>query len=144
MPIAPIPRLISRLPLTPRLPSHPRAHQHPNPAPPRPRQVYTKQDVDKLRGSIKIEHTLARLGAERLWKLLHSEPYIHALGALTGNQAVQQVQAGLKVSGLASRQRGVGCVVVVCGGVWWWLRCRALCARVRCALCVAFLRARFD
>jgi isocitrate lyase len=55
-------------------------------------RVYTKQDVDKLRGSVKIEHTLARLGAERLWKLLHSEPYINALGALTGNQAVQQVQ----------------------------------------------------
>lgn len=56
------------------------------------RRVYTKQDVEKLRGSIKIEHTLARMGAERLWKLLHSEPYVHALGALTGNQAVQQVQ----------------------------------------------------
>ena len=56
------------------------------------RRVYTREDVDKLRGSLKIEHTLARHGAERLWKLLHSEPYVHALGALTGNQAVQQVQ----------------------------------------------------
>lgn len=55
-------------------------------------RLYAKQDVDKLRGSMKIEHTLARQGAERLWKLLHTEPYIHALGALTGNQAVQQVQ----------------------------------------------------
>jgi isocitrate lyase len=55
-------------------------------------RLYTKQDVEKLRGSLKIEHTLARHGAERLWKLLHTEPYIHALGALTGNQAVQQVQ----------------------------------------------------
>jgi isocitrate lyase len=55
-------------------------------------RLYTKQDVEKLRGSMKIEHTLARQGAERLWKLLHTEPYIHALGALTGNQAVQQVQ----------------------------------------------------
>lgn len=55
-------------------------------------RLYTKQDVEKLRGSMKIEYTLARQGAERLWKLLHTEPYIHALGALTGNQAVQQVQ----------------------------------------------------
>eukprot|EP00775_Hariotina_reticulata_P005745 gene5745-5985_t len=67
-------------------------------------RVYTKQDVDKLRGSVKIEHTLARLGAERLWKLLHSEPYINALGALTGNQAVQQVQAGLKAIYLSGWQ----------------------------------------
>lgn len=55
-------------------------------------RLYTQKDVDKLRGSMKIEHTLARHGAERLWKLLHTEPYVHALGALTGNQAVQQVQ----------------------------------------------------
>jgi isocitrate lyase len=55
-------------------------------------RVYTRQDVEKLRGSLKIDYTLARHGAERLWKLLHSEPYVHALGALTGNQAVQQVQ----------------------------------------------------
>ncbi|MCU0512010.1 MAG: isocitrate lyase [Anaerolineae bacterium] len=57
---------------------------------------YTPQDVLKLRGSIKIEYTLARMGAERLWKLLNEEPYVHALGALTGNQAIQMVQAGLK------------------------------------------------
>ena len=50
----------------------------------------------RLRGSISIEYTLARMGAESLWNLLHTEPYIPALGALTGNQAVQQVQAGLK------------------------------------------------
>lgn len=49
----------------------------------------------RLRGSVKIEHSLARLGAERLWHLLHSEEYVAALGALTGNQAVQQVRAGL-------------------------------------------------
>ncbi len=49
----------------------------------------------RLRGSVKIEHSLARLGAERLWYLLHSEEYVAALGALTGNQAVQQVRAGL-------------------------------------------------
>jgi len=68
------------------------------------RRVYTKQDVEKLRGSIKIEHTLARVGAERLWKLLHSEPYVHALGALTGNQAVQQVAGGLKAIYLSGWQ----------------------------------------
>src|SRR6185437_8967793 len=58
------------------------------------RRPYTPEDVLRLRGSIQIEHTLARLGAERLWGLLHTEPFINALGALTGNQAVQQVRAG--------------------------------------------------
>jgi isocitrate lyase len=57
---------------------------------------YSAEDVLRLRGSIHIEHTLARMGAERLWELLQTEPYISALGAMTGNQAVQQVQAGLK------------------------------------------------
>jgi isocitrate lyase len=57
---------------------------------------YKAEDVLRLRGSIHIEHTLARLGAERLWELLEDEPYVKALGAVTGNQAVQQVQAGLK------------------------------------------------
>jgi isocitrate lyase len=57
---------------------------------------YTAEDVIRLRGSIHIEHTLARLGAERLWDLLQTEPYVSSLGAVTGNQAVQQVQAGLK------------------------------------------------
>ena len=57
---------------------------------------YSAEDVLRLRGSIHIEHTLARLGAERLWELLQNEPYVNALGAVTGNQAVQQVQAGLK------------------------------------------------
>src|SRR5579859_2526610 len=57
---------------------------------------YTAEDVLRLRGSIHIEHTLARMGAERLWDLLQTDPYINALGAMTGNQAVQQVQAGLK------------------------------------------------
>jgi isocitrate lyase len=65
---------------------------------------YTAQDVVKLRGSIHIEHTLARTGAERLWSLLHSEPYTAALGALTGNQAVQQVKAGLKAIYLSGWQ----------------------------------------
>lgn len=57
---------------------------------------YRAEDVVRLRGSIHVEHTLARMGAERFWNLLHSESYVPALGALTGNQAVQQVQAGLQ------------------------------------------------
>jgi len=57
---------------------------------------FSAADVLRLRGSIHIEHTLARMGAERLWDLLKTDPYINALGAMTGNQAVQQVQAGLK------------------------------------------------
>ncbi|HET7176940.1 MAG TPA: isocitrate lyase [Gammaproteobacteria bacterium] len=57
---------------------------------------YTGADVVKLRGSVAVEHTLARRGAERLWRLLHTEPFVNALGALTGNQAMQQVKAGLK------------------------------------------------
>ncbi|HEV8524432.1 MAG TPA: isocitrate lyase [Terriglobales bacterium] len=57
---------------------------------------YSAADVERLRGSMRVEHTLARAGAERLWKLLENEPYVAALGALTGNQAVQQVAAGLK------------------------------------------------
>jgi isocitrate lyase len=60
------------------------------------KRPYSQQDVDQLRGSVHIEHSLARLGAERLWSLLHSESYTAALGAMTGNQAVQQVAAGLK------------------------------------------------
>jgi len=57
---------------------------------------YTVQDVERLRGSVHIEHTLARLGAERLWQLLYSESFVPALGAMTGNQAIQQVKAGLQ------------------------------------------------
>jgi isocitrate lyase len=57
---------------------------------------YGGADVQRLRGSIQIEHTLARRGAERLWDLLHCETYIPALGAMTGNQAVQQIEAGLQ------------------------------------------------
>ena len=56
---------------------------------------YTADDVARLRGSVRIEHTLARLGAERLWTLMSERPFVRALGALTGNQAVQQVKAGL-------------------------------------------------
>ena len=57
---------------------------------------YSADDVVRLRGAVKIEYTLARLGAERLWRLLRSEPYLRALGAQTGGQAVEMVQAGLK------------------------------------------------
>ena len=57
---------------------------------------YSAEDVERLRGSLHVEHTLAQVGAERLWNLLHSDPYVAALGAMTGNQAVQQVKAGLK------------------------------------------------
>jgi isocitrate lyase len=65
---------------------------------------YTPADVLRLRGSIQIEYTLARMGAERLWELLHTEPFVNALGALTGNQAVQQVKAGLKAIYLSGWQ----------------------------------------
>jgi isocitrate/methylisocitrate lyase len=57
---------------------------------------YSSADVERVRGSVRIEHTLARRGAEKLWQLLHNEDYVAALGALTGNQAMQQVKAGLK------------------------------------------------
>jgi len=65
---------------------------------------YSAQDVIRLRGSIDIEHTLARRGAEKLWSSLHTEEYINALGALTGNQAMQQVKAGLKAIYLSGWQ----------------------------------------
>ena len=57
---------------------------------------YSVEEVDRLRGSIRIEYTLAQQGAERLWNLLHTEGYVAALGAMTGNQAIQQVNAGLQ------------------------------------------------
>ena len=65
---------------------------------------YSAEDVIRLRGSIDIEHTLARRGAEKLWTSLHTEDYINALGALTGNQAMQQVKAGLKAIYLSGWQ----------------------------------------
>ncbi|MBC7428882.1 MAG: isocitrate lyase [Bacteriovorax sp.] len=65
---------------------------------------YTPAEVLKLRGSYRIEHSLARLGAENLWRLLQEESYVNALGALTGNQAVQQVRAGLKAIYLSGWQ----------------------------------------
>ena len=65
---------------------------------------YSAEDVARLRGTVKIEHTLARLGAERLWELMHERPFVSALGALTGNQAVQQVKAGLEAIYLSGWQ----------------------------------------
>ena len=65
---------------------------------------YTTADVERLRGSVHVEHTLARLGAERLWRLLQDEDYVPALGALTGGQAVQMVKAGLKAIYLSGWQ----------------------------------------
>jgi isocitrate lyase len=65
---------------------------------------YSAADVVQLSGSIKIEYTLAQMGAERLWKLMHEEDYINALGALTGNQAMQMVKAGLKAIYLSGWQ----------------------------------------
>ena len=65
---------------------------------------YSAEDVFRLRGSIHVRQTLAERGAERLWQLLHDEPFVAALGALTGNQAVQQVRAGLKAVYLSGWQ----------------------------------------
>src|SRR5260221_11837816 len=65
---------------------------------------YSRQDVERLSGSFRIEYTLARRGAERLWHLLKTEPPVTVLGALTGNQAVQQVRAGLKAIFLSGWQ----------------------------------------
>jgi isocitrate lyase len=65
---------------------------------------YSAADVVRLRGSVHIEHSLARIGADKLWASLHSEPFVNALGALTGNQAMQQVKAGLKAIYLSGWQ----------------------------------------
>ncbi|WP_374364173.1 isocitrate lyase [Piscinibacter sp.] len=65
---------------------------------------YSAADVVRLRGSLPIEHTLAKRGAEKLWKLINTEPFINSLGALTGNQAMQQVKAGLKAIYLSGWQ----------------------------------------
>ena len=68
------------------------------------KRPYGAEEVRKLQGSLQVEHTLARVGAERLWKLMQENPYVNTLGALTGNQAVQQVQAGLKAIYLSGWQ----------------------------------------
>ncbi len=65
---------------------------------------YSAEDVVRLRGSVPVEHTLAKRGSEKLWDLLHTEPFVNALGALTGNQAMQQVKAGLKAIYLSGWQ----------------------------------------
>ena len=68
------------------------------------KRTYSAADVVRLRGSLQIDHTLARRGAEKLWNLINTEPFINALGALTGNQAMQQVKAGLKAIYLSGWQ----------------------------------------
>src|SRR3954467_15713499 len=65
---------------------------------------YTQEDVERLRGTVRIEYSLARSGAEKLWKLLNEESYVAALGALTGNQAVEMASAGLKAIYLSGWQ----------------------------------------
>src|SRR5476649_482972 len=67
-------------------------------------RTYSADDVVRLRGSLQIEHTLAKRGAEKLWDLVNNEPFVNALGALTGNQAMQQVKAGLKAIYLSGWQ----------------------------------------
>src|SRR5580704_13458041 len=68
------------------------------------RRDYSCEDVERLAGSFRIRHTLAELGAARLWHLLRTEPFVPTLGALTGNQAVQQVKAGLQAIYLSGWQ----------------------------------------
>ena len=65
---------------------------------------YSAEDVERLRGTVPVEYTLAKRGAEKLWKLLNEQPFVNALGALTGNQAMQQVKAGLKAIYLSGWQ----------------------------------------
>src|SRR3712207_3367081 len=68
------------------------------------RRPYSWEDVLRLRGSVRIEHTLAERGARRLWQLLHERPYVHSLGAMTGNQAMQMARAGLEAIYLSGWQ----------------------------------------
>src|SRR5450432_334688 len=68
------------------------------------KRTYSAADVVRLRGSVQVEHTLARRGAEKLWNLVNNEPFVNTLGALTGNQAMQQVKAGLKAIYLSGWQ----------------------------------------
>ena len=67
-------------------------------------RAYKAEDVVRLRGTVHVEHSLARLGAEKLWRFMHEKPFVNALGALTGNQAMQQVKAGLKAIYLSGWQ----------------------------------------
>ena len=68
------------------------------------KRTYTAEDVIRLRGSLQVEHTLAKRGAEKLWESVNNEPFVNSLGALTGNQAMQQVKAGLKAIYLSGWQ----------------------------------------
>jgi isocitrate lyase len=68
------------------------------------KRTYSAADVVRLRGSLQIDHTLARRGSEKLWNLINTEPFVNSLGALTGNQAMQQVKAGLKAIYLSGWQ----------------------------------------
>ncbi|WP_052002844.1 isocitrate lyase [Microvirga sp. BSC39] len=68
------------------------------------RRPYSAEDVQRLRGSVQIEHTLAERGAQKLWQLLHERPYVHSLGAMTGNQAMQMARAGLEAIYLSGWQ----------------------------------------
>jgi isocitrate lyase len=67
-------------------------------------RAYSAADVVRLRGTVPVEHTLAKLGSEKLWRYLHTEDFVNALGALTGNMAMQQVKAGLKAIYLSGWQ----------------------------------------
>lgn len=67
-------------------------------------RTYTAADVERLRGSVDIRHSLAEMGANRLWKLINEENFVNALGALSGNQAMQMVRAGLKAIYLSGWQ----------------------------------------
>ena len=87
------------MPATDAIPAHPDDHRWEGVERP-----YSAEDVERLRGSIQVEHTLARRGAETLWRLLKDRPYVAALGASTGNQAVQQVRAGLEAIYLSGWQ----------------------------------------
>ncbi len=95
---------------TPSAATAPPPPESPWPAHPDPRRWdgvardYRPEEVERLRGTLHIEHTLARLGAERLWELLHTRPYLPALGALSGQQAVQMVKAGLEAIYLSGWQ----------------------------------------
>src|SRR4029453_8541638 len=68
------------------------------------KRTYSAADVVRLRGTVQVEHTLARLGGANLWKLVKNEPYVNCLGALTGGQAMQQVKAGVKAIYLSGWQ----------------------------------------
>src|ERR1700748_393356 len=70
------------------------------------KRAYKAEDVVRLRGTVSIEHSLARLGAEKLWRYINEKPFVNALGALTGNQAMQQVKAGLDAIYLSGWQVG--------------------------------------